>query len=676
MFRKNFQQRHLAAVVHALLIAALGLFLHSAPLGRGLINSSYNFLLYCRGKEAAPEATIVYLDEKSHEGLQQPLNAPWDRKIHAALIDRLTAAGAKAIVMDIVFSDPSVAGPEADEVLSKSIKASGKVVLAVDYVPAGSERSAQALPPIDPFLDNAAGIGSVAMWPNPDLVVRIHTPDEEFAGGFILPSLAWATAEFVGAPVTTNEVARKSERWMNYYGPPSVLNSVSYADALDPGRTPDGLFRDKLVFVGSRIITKFAGERKDEYVDPFSYFLSEKRENKYGAQFAPGVAIQATACLNLVRQDWWSRLPLSMEKLIVILVGLGFGFGITLIKPLPSTVTLVLAFAILFGVSYAAVTTRLIWFPLFLVAVQICAAVVLSVAYNSIHAYVQKRLAEQTLSLYLSPKLVKKYSAESTVLKPGAEKQVVTLFFSDIEDFTAISEGMDSDDLATMMNQYFETAVAQCIHKSEGTVVKYIGDAIFAFWNAPEQQADHALRACQAALGFRQVQVTAPDGRKLHTRIGIHTGEANVGNFGSVERVDYTALGKHVNLASRLEGLNKFLGTECLVSGAARAGCGDHLITRSVGSFRLKGFETPVEVFELVGLPEEAESSREWREAFEQAMQNYRSGDFVLAELGFRRTIELKPMDGPATYYLEKLVELAGKPVPGDWTGETMLKEK
>ena len=158
--------------------------------------------------------------------------------------------------------------------------------------------------------------------------------------------------------------------------------------------------------------------------------------------------------------------------------------------------------------------------------------------------------------------------------------------------------------------------------------------------------------------------------------MGIHTGEANVGNFGSVERVDYTALGENVNLASRLEGLNKYLGTECLISGTTKAGIGDRLITRTVGSFQLKGFEKPVEVHELLGWPDEAEVSRPWRETFEQALNNFQNGDLMLAEMGFRRTLELHPNDGPARYYLGRLEEQAGQPVVGDWTGITVLKEK
>jgi len=299
-----------------------------------------------------------------------------------------------------------------------------------------------------------------------------------------------------------------------------------------------------------------------------------------------------------------------------------------------------------------------------------------SVLFNSVQLYVQKQLYENTLALYLSPKLVKKFSGNPALLKPGAEKQVLTLFFSDIEDFTRLSEGMDSDELASLMNQYFESAVSKCIHRTEGTVVKYIGDAIFAFWSAPEVQTDHAVRACEAALRFRDLAGQAIDGRHLRTRIGLHTGLANVGNFGSAQRVDYTALGESVNLASRMEGLNKFLGTGCVMTGDTRAAIGDRFVTRDLGRFRLKGFEKVVAVHELVGWPEEAELTRAWRTVFREALLAYRRRDFDTAQRGFLRTIELRPEDGPSTFYLKRIQDIEGQAQLTHWNGDIGLTEK
>ena len=235
---------------------------------------------------------------------------------------------------------------------------------------------------------------------------------------------------------------------------------------------------------------------------------------------------------------------------------------------------------------------------------------------------------------------------------------------------------MDSDELASFMNGYFQNIVSNCIHSTDGTVVKYIGDGIFSFWNAPEAQTDHALRACDAALRLCELEQMTMNGKPVRTRVGIHTGVANVGNFGSRERVDYTALGESVNLASRLEGLNKFLDTQSLISAATQTIVGDSLVTRRVGLFTLKGFDKSVEAYEIVGRAASAENTKAWRAMFEQALRNYEEGDFELAIMGFRGVLEVKPGDGPTKFYLERIEDASREPLEGDWTGVTTLKEK
>ncbi|PYJ87015.1 MAG: hypothetical protein DME22_03045 [Verrucomicrobia bacterium] len=316
------------------------------------------------------------------------------------------------------------------------------------------------------------------------------------------------------------------------------------------------------------------------------------------------------------------------------------------------------------------------WFPWTIMVVQILTALVSAVVFNSIRLYVQNKLYEQSLALYLSPKLVRKFASNKELLRPGAKKETLTILFSDIASFTSISEGMDSDELARHMNSYFQTAVAQCIHHTDGTIVKYIGDAIFAFWNAPDPQSDHALRACEAALRFRDQPPQYMNGEQLVTRIGLHTGVANVGNFGSTARVDYTALGENINLASRMEGLNKYLGTDILITGQTQEGAGETITTRFAGHFRLKGFEKEVEVYELLGFRDLAEATRPWREAFENALREFQRRNFDAAQAGFRCTLEMRPSDGPAKFYLRQIDELRVHAPAPDWAGEIELKDK
>lgn len=659
----------MAAVFGAALTAAVGWGFHAYGFGRPLVMKSYESLLVSMGERAAEEAVIVYMDEFSHRQLKQPLNAPWDRSLHARLLERLTAAGAKAVVFDIVFSEPSAANPAADEELAKAIKASGRVILGADNESIGPGAKKVFLP-VASFLEGAAGLGSTELLPDRDLVVRTHTPEDQ------IQSLSWVAAEFLQAPVTRQAPARAVDRWMNYYGPPNFLPWKSYYEALDPSKVGDEWFRGKTVFVGARIFTRFAGERKDEYVNPFGAYGSAQMAEAHGGKFIPGVEVQATVFLNLLRGDWLERWPGAVEAAIIVGLGLLFGFGLVNFRPAFATglalmglIVTALFFQLLFRRS-------LVWFPWLIVALQIGVAFLWSIVFNSIQLYVQKRLYEHTLGLYLSPKLVKKFSRDPRFLKPGAEEHLITILFTDIADFTTLSQSLTSEALAKLMNQYFHIAVADCIHKTDGTVVKYIGDAVFAFWNAPEAQTDHALRACEAALRFRDAARKPIDGHSLHTRFGLHTGSARVGNFGSPERVDYTALGESINLASRLEGLNKYLGTECLITGDTKKDIGERLLTRLLGQFQLKGFDTQVEVHELIGWPEDAKATAPWRETFSQALSNYEQRNLEFAGLGFRQTLELKPDDGPSKFYLAKLEELRTQVLPEEWATHTVVREK
>jgi adenylate cyclase len=235
---------------------------------------------------------------------------------------------------------------------------------------------------------------------------------------------------------------------------------------------------------------------------------------------------------------------------------------------------------------------------------------------------------------------------------------------------------MDSDELARLMNVYFQRGVQNCIHATDGTVVKYIGDAIFAFWNAPDPQGDHAYRACEAALRFGALSAQRINGRELITRLGLHTGVANVGNFGSDKRFDYTAIGENINLASRMEGLNKYLGTRVLLTGETQKEVASRLVTRYLGLFRLKGFEKAVAVYELIAFQETEAESRPLLERFAMALDKFVKKDFKGAEESFRRVLEISPKDGPTQFYLEQIQELRAAVLPPAWRGEITLQDK
>jgi adenylate cyclase len=667
-WKSRFSQNWKAGVIGAMVVAGTGWALLSWDffISETLIHSSYDVPFRHRAVVAPQELVVVYLDDDSHRELNQPYDAPWDRGLYAKLLERLTAENAKAVSFDIVFNTTNSLHPEGDEHLARAIKAHGRVALGAEYTTTG-RGGWTFIRPIDAFYDAAAAWGMVQVLPDQDFVVRRHLHVPFNKDDDLYSSLTWELARLAGAAVTKDPQERYRERWLNYYGPPGALPAVSFHVALETNSIcPPGFFSNRVVIVGQNLKTYYSGQRKDELRTPYTRM-----------SFCPAVDVQATQTLNLMRGDWLTRTSPRVEVFIILLAGMVFGYGLPGFRALPA-VLLAAAGALAVGLTAQFLFSQYrVWFPwVILAAAQIPLATLWSVLFNSVQLYVQNRLYQQSLQMYLSPKLVKKFASQKDLLKPGANKQVLTALFSDVANFTSLSEGMDSDQLARVMNNYFETAVSQAIHVTDGTVVKYIGDAIFAFWNAPDAQQDHALRACEAALLFDGLPKQSLNGRPLATRIGIHTGVANVGNFGSAARVDYTALGEAINLASRMEGLNKHLGTRILITSETQGAVAGQLLTRPLGQFRLKGFGKAVSVFELVGRLDLADSCRPLHQAFADALSCFRQGDLRGAEGKFRRALQIAPEDGPTHFYQGSIREMQKRPLPANWTGALELSEK
>jgi adenylate cyclase len=654
------------------LSAGLGIVLLTTTLGDDIQAKNYDLPFEWRSWRSPQEVEMVYLDDASYEQLHQKYTEPWNRAILTKLIKRMTADGASAVVFDIVFSD--ALDPAIDQQFADAMGENGKVILACDRVIAyyngrsGQQARGRFMLPLQLFNEHAVDIAATTVFPEAgEYVRRYHPtiPNEQ------TNTLAWATAVLIKPSFSESNSLRSRAFWMNYYGPEFALPSVSLYKAIadnDPN-VPPGFFRNKVVFVGAKLQTELAPDRKEEYSTPYSYLPDSK--------WMSGVAIHATAFLNLIQGDYLREFPWWFNRILIIAIGVLFGGGLVLCRPLWAVVLGLLPIFPIAYANYCAFDRYHYLFPwLIVVAVQIPVAIVWAVTYNSVRLHVEKKLVEQSLALYLSPKLVKKFAANPKLMKPGAEKQLLTILFTDIADFTAISEGMDSDELARLMNAYFQRAVQNCIHATDGTVVKYIGDAIFAFWNAPDLQGDHAYRACEAALRFRALSTQRINGRELITRLGLHTGVANVGNFGSDKRFDYTAIGENINLASRMEGLNKYLGTNVLLTGETQKEVAARLVTRYLGLFRLKGFEKTVAVYELTAFQEKEAESRPLRESFAAALDLFAKKEFARASEAFRRVLEISPGDGPAQFYLEQIQELRAATLPPEWNGEITLKDK
>lgn len=276
---------------------------------------------------------------------------------------------------------------------------------------------------------------------------------------------------------------------------------------------------------------------------------------------------------------------------------------------------------------------------------------------------------------FVPSELVRSILASGQEAVLGGERKRITVFFSDIASFTKIAESLPPETLVELLAEYLG-AMTRAMLERGATVDKYIGDAIMSFWGAPHEAADQAWLGCQAALANqRELRILRARWLKaghpqIHARIGLHTGDAIVGNFGSENRLDYTAIGDTVNLGSRLEGLNKHYGTWILMSETTYGEVAERVVARRIDKVQVFGREEGLWVYELVGLPDEVdESTHAKNAAYEAALARYIGREFDEAGADFATLLETYPDDGPSKVMLARCMQYAQNPPPADWDG-------
>lgn len=665
-FKKQLHQPWFGGGVGAVLAVVVGFALFLFSFGKGFHDWSFDLPFLLKPEQSIDSVAVVYLDEKSYDELKED-PARFNRAWHAKLVRRLQQEGARLVVYDVMFIDTNRPVTASEHDFVAAMKESRRVVLGALYYEDKHLKlnGITIKAPLPMFRDAAAGWGLTRVHRDSDFAARQILPGTE-----LYPSLSWKAAELAGAELTRNPERQFQERWLNYYSS-EPFAGISFSDVVSGRPLPPGFsFKDKVVFVGSGEVSGFTGEEKEQFRYPWTWL---------SGHFPFGVEMHALAYANYARQDWMTRAPTAVGVLLILLGGALAGYGLTCFRPFPATGVAIGAMLLGAALSIWVANQFHLWWPwLIFVAVQLPVALAWSYLYNSVRSYVQTRVLETSLELYLSPQQVKQIIKTPALLKPGAEQKTVSILFSDIAGFSKISERMDPDDLVKLLNAYYETAIG-CVHETGGTVMNLIGDAIFAIWNAPQEQPDHQARASRAAVLLNQALVkfeSASLSLPLNTRVGLHSGVVCVGNIGSSKRFMYTAIGESVNMAARLEGLNKQVGTNILATRDIQKAIGDKLVSRLIGHFKFKGFDQVVEIHEMVGLPESEPESREWRQCFAAALSRFQRKAFAEAEAGFRKTLELRPTDGPSQFYLERIEHLKNHPLPSDWFGEVDLREK
>jgi adenylate cyclase len=624
-------------------------------------------LFLLRGTRTPPrEVCVVAIDDDSYGVLGRDNTLAWPRGLHADLIRTLKREGARAVAFDVLFTDPGV-DVEQDAAFTTALAESKIVVLgaSMEIIQDPLFNEARLLEPYEPFKNAAARVADVNLPTDSDGVLRYAWPSREDRPGLALAAYELATGD-------TSQRTRNT-RHLDYYGPARAIKTVSIYQALDPKQyLPPGFFKDKIVFVGKSIDAVPGKAEKDAFLTPY--------RGAHGSTTF-GVEIHATLAANLLEHREIRLLDHRLEILLLLLLPLVSTLTFIYLRPLAGGAAFLALLVAPWAMGYVAFTRRELWVPVVIPsAVQLPVSYGLSLIWYYLTTVRDREKIKRAFGLYLSPEMIRRIAEDPDAVNLGGQELVGTAVFTDIKGFTSIAEGMSAPETAAMLNAYFSDATRH-VFDAGGTLIKYIGDAVFAIWGAPIRRDDHATQACVAALALARAQeAVGPDAgpvASLVTRIGVHTGPMLVGNLGSAQRFDYTAIGDAVNLASRIEGLNKAFGTLALASGEAIAATDGRFITRSLGRARVVGRTEPVELHELIATRDETgRSDSALLDAFAAARGDFEAGRFEKAAAGFRAALALTGgKDGPSTFFLKNAERLAASPPPS-WDGVVVFESK
>lgn len=458
-------------------------------------------------------------------------------------------------------------------------------------------------------------------------------------------------------------------RILNFYGGPGSVRTISYHQILDGYWTAgeDAGLAGKAVFVG------FSERRVQAQRDGFVTAFSQPD----GRDLA-GVEIAATAFSNLLNSDGIRHLPPLGYWGLILLWGLVVGLGCRFLTPVRAMLAGLASASLYFAGAYHGFVAHNLWIP-FVVPLffQAPAAFFLALAWRYREGSQQRLCLKEAFSYYLPPEVVQRYSDEGCALEAGGRLTSGTCLFSDAAQYTRMAEHLEPAELGRLVNDYYATVFAP-VSQEDGIISDVVGDAMLALWVAEQADADLATRACKAALAIardttRGAEEGLPHG--LPTRIGLHAGPILLGNVGAGDHYEYRAVGDTVNTATRIEGLNKLLGTRVL---ATEAVVKDTLVLqfRPVGRFVLVGKTQPLSVYELLCPELDAPVIQDdYLARYHEGMAVFEAGEWKQAWSVFSELLREQPQDGPSRYYQLLSEEFRRQP-PQVWDGVIRLENK
>ena len=653
--------------------------------------------LFSDPSHADENIVLILVDQNSLDIYEQEqgLPWPWPRGLYAAIVKHCAQGEARAVIFDVLFSEGSFFGEEDDQSFASAMAEAGNVFLSI-FLSTQEAEPRSALPPylkkfafspktapgeavfpmqsatldIDVLLSAAAGTGNVQIAPDGDSIFR-RIPLLFSLDNFIYPVLSLAVAVFLDPDLKIESIPLDDSGRMivRYHGPTgtyqaysaaAVINSLALLEEGKKPQIPPELFKDKIVLVGLS-----APGLLDLKASPLSPVQS-------------GTEIHATAIDNLLHRDF----VVFPQRIVIFLFlgGLAFlaSLGVTLIHRIWQIILFTLMCFALPIVSAWAAFKFGYWHELIIPELTVLSAFIVAALLNYHTEGRQRRFIKRVFHHYLSRHVIDQVIENPSLLKLGGDKREVTSFFLDVAKFTSISEGLSPEDLVNLLNEFL-SEMTDIILKSEGTLDKYEGDAIIAFWNAPLDLPDHAVRASRAALAcWKKVEELKDHfreryGHELSIRIGLNSGPAVVGNMGSRVRFDYTAIGDTINLASRLEGTCKQYGLNILMGETTFHEVKDIIAARRVDLIRVVGKVQPVHIYEIVD---------EWKMLAQDerdSLESYNRGVELYHDRKWDKALDLFQSledDKLAQMYVKRILRFKKFPPQDDWTGITELTKK
>ena len=660
--------------------------------------------------KAHPDIVLIAIDESSLEAFGR---WPWPRDRHGYVIRYLKEAGAKAVIFDLMFFEADENAEEFDDSFAQDVKEAADVYLPVllrnealhqgQKLPASLARlringtghiedkalnSYQSVKlPIPGLAQSAHGLGFINLTADPDGPTR-RVPLLAKAGTLTVPHIALAAAQdLFGAETLTIEddslrvgartvpVASDGTLLINWHGGLEqtyrqyaighVLQSFAQMEKHARPLLDPAVFRDKIVFIAGT-----AAGLYDLRVTPFS-------------SATPGVLIHMTVLDNLLQGQFLKPVPRSMTWtfLLVLCISSAWSFMVGSSYWVKFGVTGVLA-VVSYGLTVHAFTGHDRWLDVVFPEAALAVTFATAATVEYLTEGKQRRQTRAAFDKYMSPEVVDEIMRDPDSIKLGGEKKEISIFFSDVAGFTTVSERLQPEELVLLLNQYL-SAMTDIIRRHRGNVNKYLGDGIMALFGAPLGESNHASLACYAALDSQAELARLREAWKqqglpeISARIGINSGFCIVGNMGSQSRLEYTVMGDCVNLASRLEGANKYYDTPILLGARTAELAKDDVEAREVDLLRVKGKTKPVVVYELLARKGALSPQRmKLMTLYYEGVAAYKDRNFSLAHARFNDALELDPADGPSKVYLARSRHYLENPPSASWDGVYELTAK